>query len=53
MSNKFNKLLIMMICIFIIINLYGFEPKAADFMNSYQYELYRYSIGTPLEVEKI
>jgi len=41
MSNKFNKLLIMMIFIFIIINLYGFEPKATDFKNSYQYELYR------------
>ncbi|MDP8200551.1 MAG: hypothetical protein P9M11_00245 [Candidatus Tenebribacter burtonii] len=41
MSNKFNKLLTIMIFIFIIINLYGFEPKASDFNNSYQYELYR------------
>ena len=41
MSNKFNKLLIIMIFIFIIINLYGFEPQASDFVNSYQYELYR------------
>ena len=41
MSNKFIKLLIMVIFVFIIINLYGFEPKATDFINSYQYKLYR------------
>ena len=41
MSNKFNKLLIMVIFVFIISNLHGFEPKANDFVNSYQFELYR------------
>ncbi len=46
MSNKFNKLLIMTIFVFITINLYGFEPKTADFINSYQYELYRSWLGT-------
>lgn len=49
MSNKFNKLLIMMFFVFIIINLYGFEPKATDFINSYQYKLYR----SWLETEKL
>ncbi len=41
MSNKFNKLLIITIFVFITIMLYGFEPKVGDFINSYQYELYR------------
>ncbi len=41
MSNKFNKLLFLAIFVFITINLYGFEPKATDFISSYQYELYR------------
>jgi len=49
MSNKFIKLLIMVIFVFIIINLYGFEPKATDFINSYQYKLYR----SWLETEKL
>ncbi|MCK5051431.1 MAG: hypothetical protein KAS53_06825 [Candidatus Cloacimonetes bacterium] len=49
MSNKFNKLLIMTIFVFITIKLYGFEPKASDFINSYQYELYR----SWLESEKL
>ena len=49
MSNKFNKLLIMVIFVFIIINLYGFEPKATDFINSYQYRLYQ----SWLETEKL
>ena len=41
MSNKFKKLLIMMIFVFIIVNLYSFELKEVDFANSYQYKLYR------------
>ncbi len=49
MSNKFKKLLIMVIFAFIIINLYGFEPKATDFVNSYQYKLFR----SWLETEKL
>jgi hypothetical protein len=49
MSNKFNKLLIIVIFVLIIINLYGFEPKATDFINSYQYDLYR----SWLETEKL
>ena len=49
MSNKFNKLLIMVIFVLIIINLYGFEPKVTDFVNSYQYKLYR----SWLETEKL
>jgi len=49
MSNKFNKLLIIVIFVFIIINLYSFEPKATDFINSYQYKLYR----SWLETEKL
>lgn len=49
MSNKFNKLLIIVIFVFIIINLYGFEPKVTDFINSYQYKLYR----SWLETEKL
>ena len=50
MSNKFGykfiKFLLILIFIFIIINLYGFEPKASDFINSYQYDLYRSWLGT-------
>ncbi|MEA2095981.1 MAG: hypothetical protein U9P73_04715 [Candidatus Cloacimonadota bacterium] len=49
MSNKFNKLLLITIFVFITIMLYGFEPKAGDFINSYQYELYR----SWLETEKL
>ncbi len=45
MSNKFGynfyKVLIIILFVFITINIYGFEPKATDFINSYQYELYR------------
>ena len=50
MSNKFGykfiKFFIIMLFIFIITNLYGFEPKATDFINSYQYDLYRSWLGT-------
>ncbi len=46
MSNKFNKLLIITIFVFITIMLYSFEPKAGDFINSYQYELYRSWVST-------
>ena len=49
MPNKFNKLFIMTIFVFITINLYGFEPKATDFINSKKYELYR----SWLETEKL
>ena len=52
MSNKFGynfyKILII-IFIFITAKLYGFEPKATDFINSYQYELYQ----SWLETEKL
>jgi len=52
MSNKFGynfyKILII-IFIFITVKLYGFEPKATDFINSYQYELYQ----SWLETEKL
>lgn len=52
MSNKFGynfyKILII-IFIFITVKLYGYEPKATDFINSYQYELYQ----SWLETEKL
>ena len=46
MSNKFNKLLIIVLFAFITIKIHSFEPKASDFINSYQYELYRSWLST-------
>jgi len=50
MSNKFgfkfNKVFVILIFILIIVNSYGFEPKAIDFLNSYQYDLYRSWLST-------
>lgn len=45
MSNKFGdkfyRYLQFLIILVIAIPLFGFEPKAGDFLNSYQYDLYR------------
>jgi len=45
MSNKFGdifyKFPILILLIFSVVKLYGFEPKANDFINSYQYNLYQ------------
>ena len=45
MSNKFdyifNKFPILVLIILCAANLYSFEPQRADFINSYQYNLYQ------------
>jgi len=45
MSNKLGynlcKILLIMFFVFVTVRAYSFEPKATDFINSYQYELYQ------------
>ncbi|MDP8268368.1 MAG: hypothetical protein P9L97_06515 [Candidatus Tenebribacter davisii] len=50
MSNKLGynlcKILLITFFVFVTIRAYSFEPKATDFINSYQYELYQSWLGT-------